>query len=177
MPTTCTSEGFALCPNGYTCQQQPETINYYCCAGRDKEGTNDGCPPAQYAYIADGQIKSCDPFNVDRCPSRRAAFIAIDGNAQECLPGPDMCADGYECVLSAYGNGKNICCSKEENECAENEKMIGGKCVVQVKIGGACHKNDECGGGSKCVAHSCTCASDQDVVNDECVARACEPNQ
>ncbi|KAL6740242.1 hypothetical protein Aduo_013616 [Ancylostoma duodenale] len=264
MPTTCTSEGFALCPNGYTCQQQPETINYYCCAGRDKEGTNDGCPPAQYAYIADGQIKSCDPFNVDPttcpsdytcqwsttnqkyqccgtrpirhlkpnklddgcprkqfalmdrrtnkprvctageenscptgffcqfsakltqfqccgqsggCPSRRAAFIAIDGNAQECLPGPDMCADGYECVLSAYGNGKNICCSKEENECAENEKMIGGKCVVQVKIGGACHKNDECGGGSKCVAHSCTCASDQDVVNDECVARACEPNQ
>ncbi|EYB89374.1 hypothetical protein Y032_0232g3024 [Ancylostoma ceylanicum] len=264
MPTTCTSEGFALCPNGYTCQQQPETINFYCCAGRDKEGINDGCPPSQYAYVADGQVKSCDPFNVDAttcpseytcqwsitnqkyqccgtrpirqlkpnkiddgcprkqfalldrrnnqprvctageekscptgffcqfsakrgqfqccgqsggCPSRRAAFIAIDGNAQECLPGPDMCADGYECVLSAYGNGKNICCSKEENECAENEKMIGGKCVVQVKIGGACHKDAECGGGSKCIAHSCTCASDQDAVNDECVARACESNQ
>ncbi|EPB77276.1 Kunitz/Bovine pancreatic trypsin inhibitor domain protein [Ancylostoma ceylanicum] len=229
MPTTCTSEGFALCPNGYTCQQQPETINFYCCAGRDKEGINDGCPPSQYAYVADGQVKSCDPFNVDDdgcprkqfalldrrnnqprvctageekscptgffcqfsakrgqfqccgqsggCPSRRAAFIAIDGNAQECLPGPDMCADGYECVLSAYGNGKNICCSKEENECAENEKMIGGKCVVQVKIGGACHKDAECGGGSKCIAHSCTCASDQDAVNDECVARACESNQ
>ncbi|KAK6750060.1 hypothetical protein RB195_002199 [Necator americanus] len=264
MPTTCTGEGFGFCPQGYTCQQQPETVNYYCCVGKERDGVNDGCPPAQFAYVLDDKIKTCDPFNVDEttcpseytcqwsvtnqkyqccgmrpirqtkpnkiddgcprkqfalldrktnkarictageenscpigfycqfsakraqfqccgqsggCPSRRAAFIAIDGNAQECLPGPDMCADGYECVPSAYGKGKNICCSKEENECGINEKMMNGKCMVQVKIGGACHNDDECTGGSKCISHSCACASDQDVVNSECVTRTCGPNQ
>ncbi|KHJ92453.1 Kunitz/Bovine pancreatic trypsin inhibitor domain protein [Oesophagostomum dentatum] len=242
MPTTCTSEGFGFCPQGYTCQQQPETINFYCCAGKDNEAITDGCPPSQFAYIADGQIKGCDPFNADAstcpseyscqwsitnqkyqccglrpirqtkpnkiddgcprkqfalldrvtskprlctageenscptgffcqfsakngqfqccgqsggCPSRRAAFIAIDGNAQECIPGPDMCADGYECVRSAYGGAKNICCSKEENECRENEKLIDGRCVVLAKIDEPCNHDDECYGGSKCTDRIC----------------------
>ncbi|KIH63884.1 Kunitz/Bovine pancreatic trypsin inhibitor domain protein [Ancylostoma duodenale] len=194
MPTTCTSEGFALCPNGYTCQQQPETINYYCCAGRDKEGTNDGCPPAQYAYIADGQIKSCDPFNVDptTCPSDYTCQWSITNQKYQCCGTrpirhlkPNKLDDGCPrkqfALMDRRTSKPRVCtageCCGQSGECAENEKMIGGKCVVQVKIGGACHKNDECGGGSKCIAHSCTCASDQDVVNDECVARACEPNQ
>ncbi|VDM79155.1 unnamed protein product [Strongylus vulgaris] len=134
------------CPTGFFCQFSAKLTQFQCC------GQSGGCP------------------------ARRAAFIAIDGNAQECIPGPDMCADGFECVRSAY-IGKNICCSKEDNECGENEKMIDGRCVLLIKVGDACNKNEECGGGSKCTNGSCTCASGENVVNGECIAQTCEPNQ
>ncbi|VDO04575.1 unnamed protein product [Haemonchus placei] len=246
MPTTCSSEGFAFCPQ----------VDFL-------KNISDGCPPGQYAYITSGQVKSCDPFNVDGhcpseytcqwsvtnqkyqccgtrpirqtkpnkiddgclrkqfalldrrtskprictageenscpigffcqfsakrsqfqccgqsggCPERRAAYIAVDGNAQECLPGPDMCADGFECVRSVDGSGKNICCSKEDNECSENEKMINGTCVVHMRIGGPCHRDEECGGGSTCESNICRCPSGQNAVLGECVSTECNPNQ
>lgn len=90
------------------------------------------------------------------CPVGRAAYIAVDGNAQECLPGPDMCSDGYECVRSIYLEGRNICCSKEESTCADNEELVNGQCVVKVKPGGGCHNSEECGGGSSCIDSTCT---------------------
>ena len=70
LPTTCTNEGFSFCPMGYTCQQQPDTLNFYCCQGEEKQGINDGCPPGQYAYVQEeGVVKSCDPFlSDDTCP-------------------------------------------------------------------------------------------------------------
>ncbi|VDM84202.1 unnamed protein product [Strongylus vulgaris] len=40
MPTTCSSKGFGFCPLGYTCQQQPETTNFYCCVGKEGEAIN-----------------------------------------------------------------------------------------------------------------------------------------
>lgn len=51
MPTTCSSEGFAFCPQGFTCQQQPETSNYYCCSGVDAEGVNGECVGTVYLMI------------------------------------------------------------------------------------------------------------------------------
>ncbi|WKY03565.1 hypothetical protein Q1695_004932 [Nippostrongylus brasiliensis] len=264
MPTTCSREGFALCPQGFTCQQQPEAKNFYCCAGKESEGINDGCPPTEFAFVENGSVKSCDPFNaqsnpcpstytcqwsvsnqkyqccgprpvrqskpnaiddgcpsrqfalLDRrtgqprictageekscavgfscqfsakrsqfqccgqsggCPHRRAAYVAVDGNVQECLPGPDMCADGYECVRSAYGSGKNICCSKENNDCGNNEVVINGSCTIQIKIGGSCYRDEECAGGSKCKTNTCSCESDEEVLNDACVPKKCERGQ
>ncbi|CAD6192838.1 unnamed protein product [Caenorhabditis auriculariae] len=264
MPTTCSSDSFAFCPQGFTCQQQPETSNFFCCAGQEKEGVNDGCPPSQFAFVEEsGEVKSCDPFDseanscpieytcqwslknqkyqccgtrpirnvkpmalddgcptkqfalIDRrnnmtrvctageekscpvgffcqfsskkgqfqccgqsggCPGHRAAYIAVDGNAQECLPGPDMCADGYECVKSTNSK-KNICCSKEENDCAENELMINGVCRVRVKPGGGCQRDDECVGGSSCLEHVCTCPPHRVDLKGECVDKDCSKNQ
>ncbi|KAK6038211.1 hypothetical protein COOONC_24284 [Cooperia oncophora] len=110
---------------------------------------------AKTLRIARSSNKTATSMYVRRsCPQRRAAYIAVDGNAQECIPGPDMCADGFECVRSVNGNGKNICCSKE-NECGEDEKMINGTCVVQIRIGGRCHKDEECSGGSECKSNMC----------------------
>ncbi|PAV74633.1 hypothetical protein WR25_25636 isoform D [Diploscapter pachys] len=267
MPTTCSSEGFAYCPQGFTCQQQPETTSFYCCSGVEKGAVNDGCPPGQYAYILpSNEAQTCDPFNpgslngaicppdytcqwslnnqkyqccgtrplrpvkpsiiddgcphkqfalLDRrtnqsrictageesscpkgffcqfsakrgqfqccgqsggCPRGRAAFIAIDGNAQECLPGPNMCQDGYECMKSSIAN-KNICCSEEANECADNEQLINGSCVISVKPGGACQKSEECAGGSSCIDHTCTCPPEKIVQKDKCVDKECTANQ
>ncbi|CAI4231917.1 unnamed protein product [Auanema sp. JU1783] len=264
MPTSCSAEGFAFCPQGFTCQQQPEGNAYYCCSGQEKEGVNDGCPPMQYAYIFEGTVKGCDPFNADElqcptdytcqwslknqkyqccgtrpirqvkpthiddgcpakqfamldrrsgkprictagetkncpigffcqfsarknqfqccgqsagCPARRAAYIAVDGNAQECIPGPDMCAEGYECVKSSIYDNKNICCSREGNECAENEEFINGECVVRVKPGGACHRSEECGGGSSCIDSTCTCEPEKTIINGICTQKECTENQ
>ncbi|ULT97722.1 hypothetical protein L3Y34_005506 [Caenorhabditis briggsae] len=264
LPTTCTNEGFSFCPTGYTCQQQPDTLNFYCCQGEEKHGINDGCPPGQYAYVQEeGVVKSCDPFLSDDtcpveftcqwsltnqkyqccgtrptraikptilddgcptkqfalidkrsnqtractageakscptgffcqfsakkgqfqccgqsggCPLFRAAFIAIDGNAQECLPGPDMCSDGYECVKSTTHKNKNICCSKEEGGCAENEILVDGACVVRVKVGGGCHTNEECVDGADCVQNVCKCAGTKAELKGECVDGECSENQ
>uniref|UniRef100_A0A1I7UZ71 Kunitz/Bovine pancreatic trypsin inhibitor domain protein n=1 Tax=Caenorhabditis tropicalis TaxID=1561998 RepID=A0A1I7UZ71_9PELO len=264
LPTTCTNEGFSFCPTGYTCQQQPDTLNFYCCQGEEKHGINDGCPPGQYAYVQEeGVVKSCDPFMSDEacpveftcqwsltnqkyqccgtrptraikptifddgcptkqfalidkrsnqtractageakscpigffcqfsakkgqfqccgqsggCPIFRAAFIAIDGNAQECLPGPDMCSDGYECVKSTTHKNKNICCSKEEGGCADNEILVDGACVVRVKVGGGCHTNEECVDGADCVENVCKCSSSKAELKGECVDGACTEDQ
>ncbi|KAK5970685.1 EB domain-containing protein, partial [Trichostrongylus colubriformis] len=134
------------CPVGFFCQFSAKRNQFQCC------GQSGGCP------------------------ERRAAYIAVDGNAQECLPGPDMCADGFECVLSITGNGKNICCSNEE-ECAENEKKINGTCVVQRMIGGLCNRDEECGGGSQCENNICRCPAGHRAVLGECHNTECTPNQ
>ncbi|VDM53228.1 unnamed protein product [Angiostrongylus costaricensis] len=242
MPTTCLSEGYGFCPQGFTCRQQLETTNHFCCAVVNKEIATDGCPPGHVAYTVNNEVKNCDPFDVsdsscpydyscqwsvvnqnyqccrsqlfprvkpnltddgcprkqfallDRetnearlctagqenscptgffcqfsrkksqfqccgqnggCPIRRAAYIALDGNAQECAPGSNTCVDGYECVRSVYDSDKNICCSKEDNECEKGEKMVAGRCMRQVKVGGVCRLSEECTGGSKCKANTC----------------------
>ncbi|CAB3406929.1 unnamed protein product [Caenorhabditis bovis] len=259
-PTTCTNEGFSFCPQGYTCQQQPETTNFYCCQGEEKIGVNDGCPPGQYAFVQDDEtVKSCDPFITEAtcpmdftcqwsltnqkyqccgtrptraikpvvlddgcpakqfalidkrtnqtractageakscptgffcqfsakkgqfqccgqsggCPIGRAAYIAVDGNAQECLPGADMCADGYECVKSVAHRNKNICCSRDEGGCAENEARVGGLCVVRVKVGGACHTHDECTDGAECLKNVCACEAKKKEHKGKCVDEEC----
>ncbi|CAJ0579630.1 unnamed protein product, partial [Mesorhabditis spiculigera] len=263
MPTSCTRDAFAFCPTGYTCQQQPETNNYYCCQGLEESGVQDGCPPNQFAYIVEGKAASCDPFNRENnicprdyscqwsstnqkyqccgtipvrqkkpfhiddgcsarqfalldprsqqprlctageanacppgffcqfspkknqfqccgqsagCPPRRAAFIAIDGNAQECLTGPDTCAEGYQCVSGS--EGKNICCSEEGHEtCSPGERWVDGKCVTAIRPGEPCTDSQQCVGGSSCIDASCTCPPEHDVLGHVCVPRECAGNE
>ncbi|PAV91889.1 hypothetical protein WR25_14815 [Diploscapter pachys] len=142
----CTAGEESSCPKGFFCQFSAKRGQFQCC------GQSGGCPRG------------------------RAAFIAIDGNAQECLPGPNMCQDGYECMKSSIAN-KNICCSEEANECADNEQLINGSCVISVKPGGACQKSEECAGGSSCIDHTCTCPPEKIVQKDKCVDKECTANQ
>uniref|UniRef100_A0A1I7XD95 EB domain-containing protein n=1 Tax=Heterorhabditis bacteriophora TaxID=37862 RepID=A0A1I7XD95_HETBA len=50
----------------------------------------------------------------------------MNGDAQECVAGPNMCAKGYECVTSLSGK-KRICCSKEDNEMT----TVGNNCLTE----------------------------------------------
>lgn len=137
-PRVCTAGEEKSCPTGFFCQFSSKKSQFQCC----------GQSGGMAAFFV-------DVTDYSGCPAGRAAYIAVDGNAQECLPGPDMCADGYECVRSIYVEGRNICCSREESSCADNEELVNGLCVVKVKPGGACHNSEECGGGSSCIDSTC----------------------
>ncbi|KAK6010692.1 hypothetical protein OSTOST_24254 [Ostertagia ostertagi] len=88
-------------------------MNYYCCAGKDKEGINDGCPPAQFAYITSGQVKSCDPFNVDQDGCSRKQFALLDRRTNQpriCTAGEkNSCPTGFFCQFSAKRNQFQCC--------------------------------------------------------------------
>uniref|UniRef100_A0A1I7XDK2 CC domain-containing protein n=1 Tax=Heterorhabditis bacteriophora TaxID=37862 RepID=A0A1I7XDK2_HETBA len=85
MPTTCTNEGFTSCPQGYSCQQQPETNNYYCCTSLD-DRLNDGCPPSQFAYFVGDEVKTCDPFNSfdSICPLHYTCQWSLKNQKYQC---------------------------------------------------------------------------------------------
>uniref|UniRef100_A0A158P937 Kunitz/Bovine pancreatic trypsin inhibitor domain protein n=1 Tax=Angiostrongylus cantonensis TaxID=6313 RepID=A0A158P937_ANGCA len=153
------------CPYDYSCQWSVMNQNYQCCRSqlipRVKPNlTDDGCPRKQFALLdrETNEARLCTAGQENSCPTGFFCQFSRKKSQFQCCgqnEGSNMCVDGYECVRSAYYIHKNICCSKEDNECEKGEKMIAGRCIRQVKVGGICRLSEECTGDSKCKANTC----------------------
>ncbi|VDD86305.1 unnamed protein product [Enterobius vermicularis] len=129
LPMTCNNDPFAPCPNGYTCMTQPSTKKMHCCAGKSviKPSKSDGCPPHEFVYTENNEVRVCDPFNAENvpCPKDYTCQWSTQNQRYQCCGSipvteapktNDGCPDKQTAYLD--GNGKpQVCTAAEPSSC------------------------------------------------------------